>query len=167
MTTLYVLRHAKSSWDDPALADRDRPLAPRGERAAARIATYVARERISPALVLCSPAVRARETLEAILPELRSDPELSYEAGLYGAYADGLVERLRAVPDAVPSVLLVGHNPGLHELVLLLADPATAERPREKFPTGALATLEFSGSWSELAEGEARLVDYVVPRELR
>jgi phosphohistidine phosphatase len=167
MKTLYLLRHAKSSWDDPDLADRDRPLAPRGQRAAARIAVYLRRERISPALVLCSPALRARETLAAIAAELRADLEISHEDGLYGADVDELVERVRAVPDSVPTVLLVGHNPGLHDLALFLAEPSgTANRLREKFPTGALATLEISGAWSELDEGRARLVDYVVPREL-
>jgi phosphohistidine phosphatase len=164
--TLFLLRHAKSSWDDPTLVDYDRPLAPRGRRAAARIAAHVGRQGISPALVLCSPAQRTRETLAAIAPELGAH-EVAFEEGLYGAEAFELLDRLRAVSESVPSVLLVGHNPGLHELALFLAEPSgEVGRVAEKFPTGALATLAVDGAWSELDEGGARLLEYVVPREL-
>ncbi len=166
MKRLYLLRHAKSSWDEPALEDRDRPLASRGERAARLIAEHVRREGISPALVLCSTSLRTRQTLAALLPVLAGDAELRLEDALYGAGAEELRARVRAVPDPVSSVLLIGHNPGLHELALSLAGRgAGLERLRERFPTGALATLAIP-SWAELGEGAAELVGFVVPREL-
>jgi phosphohistidine phosphatase len=165
---LYLLRHAKSSWDDAGLADRDRPLAPRGRKAARRIAEHLGNPEV--AVVLCSSAVRTRQTLDAILPALDGDPEVLVEDGLYGAMADSLLARLRAVPADVPSVLLIGHNPGIGDLALELAgrgDGAALQRLREGYPTGALATLAIpDGGWAELADGGAELTGYVVPREL-
>jgi len=167
---LYLLRHAKSSWDEPGLADRDRPLAPRGRKAARRIAEQLAGVAVPPAVVLCSSAVRTRQTLDAILPSLAGDPEVLVEDGLYGAMADALLVRLRAVPADVPSVLLIGHNPGIGDLAHELAgrgDAAALQRLREGYPTGALATLAIADDgWAELADGGAELTDYVVPREL-
>ena len=118
--------------------------------------------------MLCSSAVRTRETLDAILPVL-GGPEVEIEDGLYGAWADALLSRLHAVPDSVESVLLIGHNPGIGDLALALAgggDEEALHRLCEGVPTGALATLEFAGGWPELRDGGASLVDYVVPREL-
>src|SRR5215831_14982212 len=91
---LYLLRHAKSSWDDPALADHDRPLAPRGRRNGAALAEHVTREGIAPDLVLCSTALRARETLALLLPALGGEAEIQLEDELYGATADELLARL-------------------------------------------------------------------------
>ena len=163
-----LLRHAKSSWSDPGLADLDRPLAPRGERAARRIAEHLSRSEIRPSLVLCSPARRARQTLEAIEPSLGGTSLVELASELYAASAEALLERLRAVPDSADSVLLIGHNPGLEQLALALAERgADLPRLREKFPTGALATIVVGGeSWAGLEPGSGELVDYVVPREL-
>jgi phosphohistidine phosphatase len=166
MPVLYVLRHAKSSWDDPALADADRPLAPRGRKAARRLGRHLSDEGIRPALVLCSPAVRARETLIGIGAAL-AEVETLVEPGLYGASASDLIERLRAVPDGVPSVVVIGHNPALQTLIVRLARPgALRDRADAKLPTGALATLELDGGWKVLADGGAELAELVVPREL-
>jgi phosphohistidine phosphatase len=163
-----LLRHAKSSWSDPTLPDVDRPLSPRGARAARRIADYLRRNGIRPSLVLCSPARRARQTLEAIEPVLGKTSTVELSPELYAASAEALLERLRAVPDSADSVLLIGHNPGLEQLALALAERgADLPRLREKFPTGALATIEVgSESWAALGPGCGELVDYVVPREL-
>lgn len=165
---LYVLRHAKSSWDDPALADHDRPLAPRGRRDAERLAGFLRREEIAPALVLCSSSLRTRQTLAAILPSLDGDVQLSIEHDLYGADAERLLERLRAVPETVPSVLLIGHNPGLLELALSLARPGSElGRLREGLPTAALVTLAITPvAWQQVAPGEAELLGWVVARDL-
>jgi phosphohistidine phosphatase len=164
---LYLLRHAKSSWDDATLPDRDRPLAPRGRRAATRIAGYLAREGIDPELVLCSSAVRTVQTLELLRPALGSDGTVLVEDGLYAASSDRLLERVRRVPDAVASAMLVGHNPGLQRLALDLASGgADLERLERKFPTAALATLALTDRWSRLAPGHAELTEYVVPRDL-
>jgi len=97
MPRLYLLRHAKSSWDDPGLADRDRPLAPRGRRDAGRMAEHLRAEDVRPGLVLCSAAVRARQTLAAV-DEVLGDPPTSIEDGLYGAEPEDVLARLREVP---------------------------------------------------------------------
>jgi phosphohistidine phosphatase len=166
--TLYLLRHAKSSWADPAVADRDRPLAPRGRRDAKRIGKHLVRLGIEPELVLCSPAERTRETLELIRPALGATSKVKLEAKLYTASSDELLERIRAVPESVSSVMLIGHNPGLQDLALLLAsDGAERERLEAKFPTAALATLTLPNTtWRRLSKGDAVLAAYVVPKQL-
>jgi phosphohistidine phosphatase len=165
--TLYLLRHAKSSWDDAGLADHDRPLAPRGRRAADAIARHMQDETIAPELVLSSTARRARETAERIQPALGTAP-VEYERALYGARAVDLLERVRAVPDEIASVLVVGHNPAMEQLALGLARPAPLRFDLEtKFPTGALATLSVDAeTWSGLGPGDADLVAFVRPRDL-
>jgi phosphohistidine phosphatase len=121
---------------------------------------------IRPELVLCSSALRARETLERLGPAVEG-AEVEIEEELYAAGADTLLGRLRRVGDGVDSVLLVGHNPAAELLVLrLTGSGAGVDRVAEKFPTGALATMELERSWSDLGDGAAVLVDFVVPREL-
>jgi phosphohistidine phosphatase len=165
MRTLYLLRHAKSRWDDPGRPDRERPLASRGERDANRVAKHLRRVVVAPELVLCSSAVRARETLALVLPALGA-AAVQVEDELYGAPGEALLERLRAVPEEMGSVLLIGHNPGLQDLALtLVSRGAHRERLAAKFPTAALATLALP-SW-RLRPGDAELVDYVVPKQLR
>jgi phosphohistidine phosphatase len=169
MPTLYLLRHAKSSWADPTAADHDRPLAPRGRRASQAIAEHLRRERITPQLVLCSSATRARETLEGIVGgfDKPAQVQVEIERGLYAASADDLLARLRDVQDDVESVMLIGHDPAIRELALSLARGGTLlEQVREKFPTAALATLSVRGGWRTLAPGCAQLVAFVKPREL-
>jgi phosphohistidine phosphatase len=167
MKTIYLLRHAKSSWKDETLADYDRPLAGRGRKAAKAMAKHMAAAGVAPALVLCSSARRTRDTLERVRPGLGGDPRVEFEDELYGAGARELIARLSEVAESVPSVMLIGHNPGLEDLALSLA--AGGERLdelRAKFPTGALATLDFEGSWADLGPGSAELAAYVLPREL-
>lgn len=165
--TLLLLRHAKSSWVDPTLPDHDRPLASRGRRDAKRIAKHLAGLECEPELVLCSSAVRTRETLELVRPAL-GDSKVLFEDGLYGASSDELFARIRVVPDAVGSVMLIGHNPGLEQLALLLASSGDELRGLEtKFPTAALATLAVETTWSRLAPGDAILTAYIVPKQLR
>jgi phosphohistidine phosphatase len=165
MRTLYLLRHAKSSWDDPALADHERPLAPRGRRDARRIAKHLRRRGITPALVLCSSAVRTQETLDLLRPAL-AEVAVQVEEQLYGASSETLLERIHSLPDEVGSLLLIGHNPGLQDLALALASSgAELERLEAKFPTAALATLALA-RWSSLGPGDAELVSYLVPKQL-
>jgi phosphohistidine phosphatase len=167
MKRLYLLRHAKSSWDDPTLADHDRPLAPRGRRAAKVMAEHLQRKGIAPELVLCSPARRTRQTLKRLAPGLGKDADVQIEPELYAAPARDLLEVLHEVPDEVESVMLIGHNPGIQDLALSLASAGSeVPRLRSKFPTAALATLEFDGSWRELAPGSAALVSFLKPKEL-
>jgi len=166
---LLVLRHAKSSWSNASLDDHDRPLAPRGRRAAEVLAAHVATIDPPPALVLCSTARRAQDTLEPVRSRLPDSTELLVEDNLYGAPAPVLLARLRQVPEAIPSVMVVGHNPGLEDLVRGLGrdgDPGLIARFRTKFPTGALATIGFTGPWKELGSGPATLEAFVVPADL-
>jgi phosphohistidine phosphatase len=163
MKRIYLLRHAKSSWKDASLRDHERPLAGRGRRAAKLIARHMREEGVAPELVLCSTAKRARQTLERIEPALGTR-SVKVEEGLYGAGKDELLARLRELPAAVGSVLVIGHNPGMQDLALLLA--RSAPELEAKFPTAALATLEFSGKWPGLEPGAAELVGFVRPREL-
>ena len=164
---LYVLRHGKSVRDIPSPPDHDRPLAPRGERAADRIARHLRDQGISPDLILCSSSLRTRQTLDRLAPSFGPETTVKVERALYEAPAAGILERVRRTPDEVGSVMLIGHNPGLQDLALMLA--GRGERLpmlKEKFPTGGLATLEFEGGWADLAEGSATLIAYVVPRQM-
>ena len=167
--TLYLLRHAKSSWDDPTLADHDRPLAARGRRAADTIAGHIRAEGIAPELVLCSPALRTRQTLELVSDGFtEASAEIVYEPALYGASASELMARLRGVAAEVGSVMLIGHQPALQDLALGLVGAGPGlERLSGKFPTAALATFALTGPWAELSPGSARLLDIVKPKQLQ
>jgi phosphohistidine phosphatase len=172
---LFVLRHAKSSWDDPVLDDHERPLSGRGRKAVELLAVHVRAAGIAPSLILCSSARRTRETVEAVLP----DREVQVETELYDTGCDDLIARLQRIPTKHASVMLVGHNPALQMLVLKLAganghghdyrapepDSPLANIGR-KFPTGALATLALDGAWAELGPGRAKVVEYVWPKAL-
>jgi phosphohistidine phosphatase len=172
---LYVLRHAKSSWKEPGLEDHERPLAPRGRKAATALGRHLHEAAIEPSLVLCSSARRARETYKEVTPS----GELLVEPPLYAATAGEVIERLRQVPESTPSAMVIGHNPTVQLLVLWLASPRFSpqgsartgspelEDVREKFPTCALATLTFGGPWRELGPGGAELTALVRPAELR
>jgi phosphohistidine phosphatase len=164
---LFLLRHAKSAWDDPALRDRDRPLAPRGRKAAKRVARWAKKHGVRPQLVVCSSAVRAQQTLQRLLPGL-GEPEVWVEVTLYAAGFETLLARIRALPDEADEAMLIAHNPGLMEVLLLLAAPGELrERAAVNVPTGALAKLEANVErWADVAPGEARLTEFVVPREL-
>jgi phosphohistidine phosphatase len=168
MRRVYLLRHAKSSWKDGSLADRERPLAGRGRRAAKAMARHLADEEIRPDLVLCSPARRTRETLERIEGALGGGVEARVDEALYGATEASLLECLKELPQKVGSVMLIGHNPGLEELALALASEGGGlARLREKFPTAALATIDLPAErWSAVERGSGELVEYVRPKDL-
>jgi phosphohistidine phosphatase len=165
---LFLLRHAKSSWNDPAIDDHDRPLAPRGRRAAARIADYATKRAIRPDLILCSSAKRARQTLERIAPSLGRDAEIHIERSLYRATEDRLLERLHVLPETVDSVMMIGHNPEVQDLALMLSREGPLRTLlAEKFPTAGLATLAFGRlAWKDLDTESGELVDFVAPRRL-
>ena len=168
MKQLLLLRHAKSSWDDPELSDHDRPLASRGRRAARLLADHLRREALTPEVVLCSSARRTRETLERIATALGDAATFEVEAELYAASEQRLLERVRALGEEDDCALLIGHNPGLEQLALSLAGAGDALAAlRRKYPTGALVTLEFDGPWRELGPGDAELVDFVTPKQLK
>jgi phosphohistidine phosphatase len=158
---LYLLRHAKSSWDEPGIDDRERPLASRGKKAAKAMARHLRGEGVHPDLVLCSSAKRARQTLERVRDSLGEDTSIEVEDGLYTFDADTVLGRLRTLPASATSVMVVGHNPAMEDLVEGLTGQAVA------FPTGALATLAIPVAWSRLrADGNADLASFVAPRDL-
>jgi phosphohistidine phosphatase len=165
---LWLLRHAKSSWDDPGLDDRERPLAPRGERAADLVRDHLDAEGIRPELVLCSSALRTRQTLARVLPALGAELEIRIERSSYTFDGGALLERLQRVPERVGSVMMIGHNPAIEELAVSLCSGGDRlDRLTQKYPTGALAEIELpGGSWRELGERNGELTRFVVPREL-
>lgn len=170
MVTLSLFRHAKSSWNNPGLDDFDRPLAPRGVKAAPRMGRYMASEGLEPDIVLCSTAVRARQTLELAAAEWNSSPEIRFESGLYHALSADMLRYVHELDDALRHAMLVGHNPGMHSLALDLCgagSEAELEGVRFKFPTAALAVIDFDRPWAALTAGEGRLRSFVVPRELK
>ena len=169
MRTLYLLRHAKSSWDDQTVADHERPLAPRGRRAARALGEHMRQQGYIPARVLCSSAARTRETWDIIAPRLGAVVPVEYAATLYDASPHSLLAVSRGVDESTPSLLIVGHNPAMAELALgFSADGSSkdAERMRQKFPSGALAVLVFEGSDWAVGFGEGRLDAFVRPKDL-
>jgi phosphohistidine phosphatase len=187
-----LLRHAKSSWEDPSLNDFDRPLAPRGEAAAPRIGAYMAEHDLAPELVLCSPAVRARQTLDLVLPHLGGNPTVVYEEAFYLATpavmlarlrkvegpparsppqrARVMLARLRKVEAKVRRVLVIAHDPGMQALAVELAgtgEPKALQAIAAKFPTAALAVLRFNlGEWAKIRAGKGRLELFITPKTL-
>jgi phosphohistidine phosphatase len=169
--TILLLRHAKSAWGQPGLDDHERPLNPRGERAAEAMAEHIVHNAPRPDLILCSTALRTRQTLAPLVHRLTSPvPPIALEKGLYLASEPALLVRLRAVPEDVRTVLLIGHNEGIGELAEALAgtgDPTALGRLDEKFPTGTLATFEVPDEpWRDLAPGAGDLLAFVRPRDL-
>jgi phosphohistidine phosphatase len=170
MLSLALLRHAKSSWDAGDLEDFDRPLNERG-RAAAPVMGKVLRERhFEPQLILCSSAARTRETLSLLSSaEGKPGPEVIFDDQLYLTSPDTLLERLQAVPAGTKSVLMIGHNPGLHALALTLAgtgDAKSLSRLEDKFPTAALAMFTFpEAAWRDVKPASGRLEAFITPRD--
>jgi phosphohistidine phosphatase len=161
MKTLLVLRHAKSSWDDLGLPDFDRPLARRGERDAPRMGKALARRGPLPEVILSSPAVRARQTVEAFAEAAGLEVEPKFDRSLYGAAADALLEAIRRLPQAKSCALLVGHNPGLEDLLSQLTGK------REEMPTAALACLDFDvPAWKDADQGGGKLRWSLSPKQL-
>jgi phosphohistidine phosphatase len=167
MKILYLLRHAKSSWDDSSIPDRDRPLNDRGRRAANIISEYLRSHDMFPELVVCSSARRAVETLESLAPDLEHAAEVDLEDDLYLADAATLLERIRSVPAGVPSLMIIGHNPGMHELAVNLASEGEQlTELTDKFPTAAVAVIVFDRDDWNVKSGAGRLQSFVRPRDL-
>jgi phosphohistidine phosphatase len=161
MKTLYLLRHAKSSWGEPQLADFDRPLNGRGERAVPAVAAFMREKGIRPGIVISSPALRARQTAELLAGELRLDAPVRFDARIYEAHPLDLLKVIAEADESAAELLIVGHNPGLEGLVERLTGA------RELLPTAALVRAELKiDRWSEVAEGCGRLEWVVTPRGL-
>ena len=168
---ILLLRHAKSAWGEVGLTDHDRPLSPRGQRAAEAMAEHLASKAPVPDLILCSTATRTRQTLAPLIERLPAPaPPIALENGLYLASEDMLLNRLQDLPESVSTVLVIGHNDGLWHLAEILAGHGKATllaALHDKFPTGALATLEVDlESWADLVAGSATLTAFTRPRDL-
>ncbi|RWB75272.1 MAG: histidine phosphatase family protein [Mesorhizobium sp.] len=168
MKQLLILRHAKSSWDDPALADFDRPLAPRGLKTAPLMGRELARRGWLPDLALVSPALRARDTWRLVAQELSGHTPAQFAEELYEAAAGTILARVRQAK--ATNLLVIGHNPGLQQFVLRLAgagsDESVFKKTEAKFPTAALARFTLDGDWADLSFGSARLTHCLRPKDL-
>lgn len=170
MKRLLLLRHAKSDWDDPAMRDFDRTLTERGNRAAARIGRLFKDERFDPAVIVSSPAVRTRQTVDSLERGMGRPLDVVWDERIYMAAADTLHDVVRGLDDRHASALVIGHNPGLEDLSMALigsGDKDARAALAQKFPTAALADLSFAvDSWAQVARGSGRLTRFIRPRLL-
>lgn len=167
---LLLLRHAKSAWPD--VDDHERPLARRGRRDAPVAGRWLRAAGQVPDRVVCSTARRARQTWQLAAAELDASPRVSFDQRVYRAAAGELLDLARETVPKARTLLIVGHDPAMQQLTLALGrgragDEGALERVRVKFPTAAIAVLEFTGTWQDLGPGQARLTNFVVPRDLR
>jgi phosphohistidine phosphatase len=161
MKTLLLLRHAKSSWKNPGQRDFDRPLNKRGMKAAPLVGKFIRERKLKPNLIISSPAVRARMTAALVVESGELEAELRYDERIYEADVEALVKVVSQADEAAETVLLVGHNPGLQELLRFL----TGEEP--EFPTAALASVSFKlDKWSAIQQHSGRLKWLVTPKAL-
>lgn len=159
--TLYLLRHAKSSWKDASMRDFDRPLKGRGRDAAEQMGQRLASEKPLPALVVCSPAVRTRETAEIVLRHSNLKADVTFERRIYEASLRDLLQVVAEIPDDKEVVMMIGHNPGFEELVAYLSGE------HRRMPTCALAKIKLDvGSWKDIKAGEGTLAWFITPKEL-
>lgn len=166
--TLLLMRHAKSSWDDPGLADKDRPLNGRGQKAAKAMAPVIARWR--PDHIVCSTAQRTRETLQPLLGHLQGPLAITLTDALYETGQAAYMQLLRGLPAAAQTALLLGHNPSLEDTARHLigrADPSLLARIEDKLPTGTLMAIQCPvDAWEGLKPGTCTLLDIVRPADL-
>jgi|SRR5918912_775280 phosphohistidine phosphatase len=161
MKTLLLLRHAKSSWNNPVLRDFDRPLNERGLKAAPLIGSLLRERRLQPSLILSSPAERARQTTALVSQAAQLNVEPRFDEHIYEASALALLEVVSQIEDEVEQAMLVGHNPGMEELLMTLTGEA------RRMPTAALALIRLDvKKWSEVREGTGHLEWLVKPKEL-
>jgi len=163
MKTLYLLRHAKSSWSFDELSDQERPLNDRGRDDAPAMGQALAKRRICPDLIISSPAVRALSTAVLVAREMQyPHDKIVVEPGIYGTDVDGLVDIIHGLPDSADSVLLVGHNPTITETANALSPTSFNE-----MPTAAVVCLRFSCStWEDVSKPNAEFYFYDYPRNV-
>ncbi len=170
MPRLLLLRHAKSSWADPGQSDFDRPLNSRGRATAPVMARFVVEQGLAPQRVVCSTARRARETLALMLPAIATDLEATLSRRLYEADAEGYLTAARTAGGTAGTLLLVGHNPAMEEVAMVLAptgDPDALLLLREKFPTCGLAVIDFDKPrWNDIGPGAGRLTAFHTPKSV-
>jgi phosphohistidine phosphatase len=158
--TLYLLRHAKSSWKDASLSDFERPLKRRGREAAELVGERLAQEKLKNPVLICSPALRTRETAELVLQSAKLRVEERWDERIYEASLRDLLQVVSEIPDDKKVVILIGHNPGFEELLAFL----TGESLR--MPTAALAKITFDVSWKDIEPRSGKLDWFVTPKAL-
>lgn len=170
MKTLILMRHAKSAWDSPNLADIDRPVAPRGAAATAKMVPWLKKQKLGPQLILCSTARRARDTLEIIRPALPKTVKTRLMREIYMALPRELLTCLAKAPDTLDEVMMVGHNPGMHDFASWLigsGEKVAVADLRKKFPTAAVAVITFdTAKWSSVDRDSGTLTAFVTPKSL-
>ena len=171
MKTLYLFRHAKSDWSNPSLDDFDRPLASRGIKAGTLMGRVLHDRGKEPGLVLCSAAKRALETWNLLQSQMGGQIPVKVMRSLYLAPPSKILSTLQRVQESVPSVMVIGHNPGFEHLAFVLSGPSSKPKAlrklREKYPTAALAEIEFDAkSWSTVGNGPGRLVQFMTPKDI-
>jgi len=170
MKRLAILRHAKSSWDDPGLDDFNRPLNERGWKAARRLGRELEKRKTKFDLVLSSTSARTRETIDGVKRHYDFNAPIKFEQDIYLASDATLLALVRSLDDEVKALLVVGHNPGLEMLITDLTeddDQGLRQRIKGKLPTGALAILELKAKhWSDVGKGCGRIVELILPKEL-
>jgi len=158
---LYLFRHAKSSWDEPLLSDFDRPLSKRGQKTAPQMGRIMRQRKVSPDLVICSPARRTKETAKLALEKARIDADVVFTEGIYEASVRALLSVLSKQDGSVGSILMIGHNPGMSDLIETLTGQV------EEFPTAALARLSLAiNHWREIEAGCGKLDWLVRPKDV-
>jgi phosphohistidine phosphatase len=162
---LMLMRHAKADWPD--VADQRRPLAKRGRNDAPVIGRWLREHGYLPDVVVCSSARRTRQTWELVAPELGGSPAVTFDDRAYDAGEMALLYLARELPASCQAGLLIGHNPAISDLAASLTEPSAGDAAnplaRVRFPTAAVAVLEFAGDWADLAPGGARLLDFAAP----
>ena len=159
--TLYLLRHAKSSWKDASMRDFDRPLKGRGRDAAKQIGKRLGAGKPNPVLVICSPAVRTRETADIVLKHAHLKVDLTFDERIYEASLRDLLQVVADIPDDKHVAMMIGHNPGFEELVAFLSGE------HRRMPTGGLAKIRLdAASWKDVRAGEGTLEWFIIPKEL-
>ena len=171
MKRLTLLRHAKSGWDDPVARDFDRPLNAKGKRAARAVGHYLRDQHLRYDRIAGSPAVRVVETLEELGAALGETIAPAWDKRIYLASGVTLLDVVHDTPEEADSLLMVGHNPGLEDLILMLVPDRAGDEARdqveEKFPTASVAEIEFDvDRWEDVKTGGGRLVRFVRPRDL-
>jgi phosphohistidine phosphatase len=167
---LLLVRHVKSAWDDPSLADHDRPVAPRGMKALRHLREYLKRSDYRPDVVLCSSSRRTVDTLDGIRAALPKRVTIEVADELYFANADTWLARLQALDGTIRCAMVIGHNPAIEDLAACLVgsgDGALRGQLAAKVPTGALVALSFDGAWMDLGIGAARIDALFLPRAPR
>jgi len=170
MRRLMLLRHAKSEWSQAGGGDHERPLNPRGRDAAPKIGAYIAQAEIVPDLILCSTAERTRQTCELVTATFAKPPKVRFEDELYLAEPEIIISLVREAPDKVRTLMVIGHNPGIHQVANdLVGGGKTQARDMlaAKFPTTALAVVDFAtDDWSDIGPHAGKLDRFITPRLL-